>query len=496
MCGIAGVSGRPDAKLVARMIEALPHRGPDGQGLWRGRQHTFGHTRLSIIDLAGGAQPMARGDESWWVTYNGEIYNYRELRASMTGADFRTQSDTEVLLELAARGKPVLQWVQQLDGMFAFALAHDEELTLARDPLGIKPLYLAEDRGAVLFASELKALPASAENIREFPPGHVYNHRLGLWPYYRLRTEKDKIDLRDPELAQQNLRQRLEEAVVKRLVADVPVGVFLSGGLDSSLIAALARLHKDPLETFSVCTADGEDRAPARQVAQLLGTTHHEYMYTIEEAIEALPQVIYHLESFDCALVRSAIANFFLARLASRHVKVALAGEGADELFAGYDYLKALSPRAVRKELRQITQALHNTNLQRCDRMSMAHGLEVRVPFLDVKVVDCAFRMPLRLKQYGPQRTEKWIVRKVAEDLLPPAIAWRKKSKFAIGSGLSDHLAHFAERHISDHTFAQERRVGPDIALHSKEELMYFRIFREFYPREELIPLVGRSRSL
>lgn len=496
MCGIAGISGRPDTKLVRAMLAELPHRGPDGRGLWRDGRHAFGHTRLSIIDLAGGAQPMARSDGRWRVTYNGEIYNYRELRASMAGADFRTQSDTEVLLELAACGQPVLQWVQQLDGMFAFALAHDEDLMLARDPLGIKPLYLADDRGALVFASELKAFPASAEKIREFPPGHVYTDRMGLWPYYRPGMEQNKIDLRNPESAKQNLRQRLEEAVCKRLVADVPVGVFLSGGLDSSLIAALARLHKDPLETFSVCTADGEDREPARQVAQLLGTTHHEYMYNIEEAIEALPQVIYHLESFDCALVRSAIANFFLARLASKHVKVALAGEGADELFAGYDYLKALSPRAVRKELRQITRALHNTNLQRCDRMSMAHGLEVRVPFLDVAVVDSAFRMPLRLKQHGPQRTEKWIVRKVAEDLLPPAIAWRKKSKFAIGSGLGDHLARYAQRHISDSTFAKERWIGPDVTLRSKEELMYFRMFREFYPRDELIPLVGRSRSL
>lgn len=492
MCGIAGIYGASNPQLVAAMLKTLTHRGPDGQGLWHNPKHTFGHTRLSIIDPTGGHQPMSRADAAWHVTYNGEIYNHKQLRNQLEPTQFQTHCDTEVLLELPARGTAPEQWIPQLDGMFAFALAHGDDLTLARDPLGIKPLYLAHDGPTMIFASELKAFPAGARNITEFPCGHYYTPRTGLVPYYQV----PETELTDPQEARSQLRAELERAVCKRLVADVPVGVFLSGGLDSSLIAALACRHKTPLETFAVCTEDGQDRQPARDVAAYLGTIHHERIYTVEEALAALPEVIYHLESFDCALVRSAIPNFFLAQLARERVKVALSGEGADELFAGYEYLKAIPPTQLAQELHQITAALHNTNLQRCDRMSMAHGLEVRVPFLDVAVVKTAFRMALNLKQRGPQRTEKWILRTVAEELLPPAIAWRVKSKFAIGSGLGDQLGRYAQRAISDHEFARCRQIGAQYFLRSKEELLYYRLFRQMYPRADLLDLVGRSRSV
>ena len=264
--------------------------------------------------------------------------------------------------------------MRQLDGMFAFAIAQGDDLLLARDPLGIKPLYLGEKGDAVVFASEIKALRDGCKNVTEFPPGHIYSSKGGLTCYYEFGHADE--DVTDAKAAQAGLRERLEAAVQKRLIADVPVGVFLSGGLDSSIISALARRHKDPLDSFSVATENSPDREPAQQMAEFLGTRHHERIYTIEDAIEALPQVIYYLESFDCALVRSAIPNFFLAKLAREHVKVALSGEGADELFAGYAYLKDVHLNDLRDELRQITAALHNTNLQRCDRMSMAHGLE------------------------------------------------------------------------------------------------------------------------
>jgi asparagine synthase (glutamine-hydrolysing) len=230
-------------------------------------------------------------------------------------------------------------------------------------------------------------------------------------------------------------------------------------------------------------------------VADFLGTRHFEQVYDIGQALEALPEIIYYLESFDCALVRSAIPNYFLAKLASEHVKVALSGEGADELFAGYDYLKEIAPEVLDEELLNITQALHNTNLQRCDRMSMAHGLEVRVPFLDLEVVDFAFRIPVELKQWGEDRHEKWILRVVAQDLLPKDIAWRKKMKFAAGAGLGDRLEEYASREITDNEFKQEREIADGEFLRSKEELFYYRLFREIYP-QELLPLVGRSRSV
>ncbi|MBI4582183.1 MAG: asparagine synthase B [Planctomycetes bacterium] len=489
-----GITTGDAADAIAPLVEVLGHRGPDGRGLWHDRHHTFGHTRLAIIDLNGGAQPMSGVRERMHITYNGEIYNYRHLRAAMDDASLRTQSDTEAILGLAQSGEPPERWVPKLDGMFAFALADGADLMLARDPLGIKPLYVGEIRGATAFASEIKALSGRAENITEFPPGHVFHTRTGLKRYYHLQPTRTDVGAAGE--ARDGVRARLEDAVRKRLIADVPVGVFLSGGLDSSVIAALARRHKHPLDTFAVGTEDSEDGPPARQVSEFLGARHHERRFDIREAIAALPEIIYYLESFDCALVRSAIPNFFLCKLAGEHVKVALSGEGADELFAGYEYLKGLDTEALDAELLDITRALHNTNLQRCDRMSMAHGLEVRVPFLDVRMVDYAFRIRLALKQHGPERSEKWILRLMAADLLPPNIAWRTKSKFAAGSGLGEKLAEFAERQIGDGEYERQREIADGVFVRSKEELFYYRAFKQMYPQDELLPLVGRSRSV
>lgn len=494
MCGIMGITRGDNVDCITPLLKMLSHRGPDGQGVWQDDHHTFGHTRLSIIDLNGGCQPMADAGGRMHVTFNGEIYNYRTLRLAMGEGSFKTHSDTEAILGLARTPDLPENWVKNLDGMFAFALADGADFMLARDPLGIKPLYIGQVKGAMAFASELKVLAGRATSISEFPPGHVFHTRRGLRPYYHLRHVVNGVH--DVEVAKAGIRQRLEEAVLKRLIADVPVGVFLSGGLDSSLIAALARLHKDPLDTFAVGTQDSQDRPLAQAVSAFLGTRHHERIYDIREAIEALPEVIYHLESFDCALVRSAIPNYFLARLASEHVKVCLSGEGADELFAGYEYLKAMDRAALDEELRNITLALHNTNLQRCDRMSMAHGLEVRVPFLDVRVVDYAFCIPHALKQCGRTRCEKWILRVAAQELLPPDITWRKKVKFAAGAGLGDQMADFAQQQISNTDFRREREIADGQFVHSKEELLYYRIFKQMYPQEELIPLVGRSRSV
>jgi len=494
MCGIVGiVDGKADGAL-SPLLDILAHRGPDGRGTWGDARHAFGHTRLAIIDLAGGAQPMSDGSGRRHIVFNGEIYNYRQLRRAAGEKSFHTESDTEAILNLAGGDEPPETWVRRLDGMFAFALADGDDCLLARDPLGIKPLYMGQRDAGMAFASEIKALAGVSEKVTEFPPGHVYTRKGGLRKFYSIHRGPE--DVTDPERARVGLLQRLDAAVRKRLIADVPVGVFLSGGLDSSIIAALARRHKKPLDTFCVGTRDSEDLMRAREAAEFLGTNHHERVYTIEEAIAVLPQVIYHLESFDCALVRSAVPNYFLAKLAAEHVKVALAGEGADELFAGYEYLKSLSPSLLRQELLDITQSLHNTNLQRCDRMSMAHGLEVRVPFLDVRLVNYAFRMPIAIKQHGSRQTEKWILRKAAEALLPRSIAWRKKLKFAAGAGLGDSLSAFAGGKITDREFALEMQLPDGTRLRSKEELLYYRIFRGMYPGESLLPLVGRSRSV
>jgi asparagine synthase (glutamine-hydrolysing) len=494
MCGIVGIASPAEGETVRRMLGTVRHRGPDDAGFLRDDHNALGHARLSIIDLGGGKQPMSSLDGGRHVVFNGEIYNYQQLRNEVGDERFRTDSDTEVLLHLSGDGVDPMEWVPRLDGMFAFAVAGEGELTLARDPLGIKPLYVGDRNGALVFGSEIKAMLVACDEVAEFPPGHVYSSAGGLRPYYEL--EKSPELAMSAEEAERGVATRLEQAVRKRLLADVPVGVFLSGGLDSSLIAALARRHKDPLDSFAVGTEDSEDLVRARQVAKYLGTRHHEHVYTLEQAVEALPQVIYHLESFDCALVRSAIPNFLLARLARKHVKVALSGEGADELFAGYDYLKSIDREGLQDELLSITRALHNTNLQRCDRMSMAHGLEVRVPFLDIELVRYAFKMGTLLKLREADLTEKWIVRQVARGSLPSDIVWRKKEKFAVGSGLGDKLAERAEAEISEAEFAREQHVAEGLSLRSKEELYYYRIFRRQYPAKKLLPLVGRSRSV
>lgn len=494
MCGIAGIASASEYQTVHKMLTTLRHRGPDDTGYHRNDHHALAHARLSIIDLVSGKQPMGDATDRTRVVFNGEIYNHKILRTQLGESRFRTNSDTEVLLHLAGEEQDPTKWVPHLDGMFAFAISQDGNLTLARDPLGIKPLYVGEKGGALVFGSEIKAMLIACDEVREFPPGHVFTSEAGLKRYYELSRASESVSKLDR--AKRSVRRRLEEAVQKRLLADVPVGVFLSGGLDSSLIAAFARAHKDPLDSFAVGTVDSEDLPRARHVAEYLGTRHHERIYTLEEALAILPEVIYYLESFDCALVRSAIPNYLLAKLAREHVKVALSGEGADELFAGYSYLKDIQPHALEDELLYITRALHNTNLQRCDRMSMAHGLEVRVPFLDIDLVSCAFEMDMGLKLRGDEQTEKWILRQVAQGLLPDEIVWRKKAKFAIGSGLSDSLGRYAENEISDEEFARERNAADGMELRSKEELFYYRIFREQYPAETLLPLVGRSRSV
>jgi asparagine synthase (glutamine-hydrolysing) len=389
----------------------------------------------------------------------------------------RTHTDTEVIVHSYEEHGP--ECVKLFDGMFAFALVDGDELFLARDPLGVKPLYYALVDGRLYFASEIKALLPISHDILEFPPGHWFHSKLGWKKYFDLARWADgAAPPDDPEALVRNL---LTASVTKRLVSDVPVGVFLSGGLDSSLIAALMSEHIPKLHSLSVGTSLGQDPLYARKVAQHLGTIHHEYIYTEAEMLKILPRVIYHLESFDFALVRSAIANYFVARLAQDFVKVVLVGEGADELFGGYHYLKEISDAAhLRRELLAITARLHNSNLQRVDRMTMAHGLEGREPYLDLDLIALAFAIPAPLKRHNG--IEKYILRKAFEGVLPHEILWREKEKFSRGAGSALVFEQIAEREISDREFERERHLPNSITLRSKEELYYYRIWKRFFP--------------
>lgn len=495
MCGITGAYGNDwQGQQVA--LERLSHRGPDGQVITDFADGYLGHTRLAIVDVEGGQQPMSDASGARWLVCNGEIYNHPQLREAYAAYPYKTTSDSEDILALYAQHGPAL--TGYLEGMYAFALRDGDDLVLMRDPLGIKPLYFGRDGETLYFASEIKALQDFVSDIVEFPAGHGYSAKRGFWRYYSLEEDACRSQP-DHSLTPAAVRAELELAVRSHLMSDVPLGVFLSGGLDSSVIAALVALELPHVHSFSVGMADSRDLAYARDVARHIGSTHHEEIYTEADMVAALPDVIYYLESFDPALVRSAVANYFLARLARKYVTVVLSGEGADELYSGYSYLKAFStPQALERELLEITAELHNRNLQRLDRMTMAHGLEGRVPFLDRRFVEFSFTVPLELKLYGAEQVEKWVLRKAFEDLLPSEVVWRPKEKFAEGAGSAHVFARLAEQDISDEQYAQEiayAREETGHVIRSKEELYYYRVFRRFF-KASVVPLVGFSRSL
>lgn len=488
MCGIAGIWGQADEALVRQMMEHLTHRGPDAYGGHRAPHGTLGHRRLSIMDPAGGDQPIYSEDGATAVVANGEFYNHPSLKRELGKHHrYRTASDTETAIHLYEDIGKVA--VHHLDGMYAFALTEGENLFLARDSIGIKPLYCGRRDGQLAFASELKALADYTEDIETFPPGTWYHSQHGFRTYYEVPDHPPRempLDLRIKLLF-----QVLEKAVVKRLMSDVPVGAFLSGGLDSSLVAALARPHVDELHTFAVGVEGSPDLEAARTVARHLDTFHHEYMLDAGEVAEHLPGIIYMLESYDQDLVRSAIPCYFTARLAADYVKVVLTGEGADELFAGYAYYKDIAdPETLRNELRRSVRALHNINLQRVDRMTMAHSIEGRVPFLDLEVIELAQTIPSHLKLYrdtAGRVTEKWILRKVAEDLLPAEVVWRDKEQFDEGSGTVDLLTAVLPHFRDDRDSGSQALASGSGPYGSAEEATYRRLLSGSFTHSEAI---------
>ena len=485
MCGIAVLhdsSADPDHALLAAlgtpMLERLEHRGPDGTHARVVGPTWLGHTRLSIVDLQGGDQPLSDESGTRWVVCNGEIYNHEVLRDDFDGP-FLTRSDSEAALHASYEG---LAGVAQLRGMFAFCVAGEDGYFLAaRDRLGVKPLYWARRDDVVVFASELQAFETDWRPlVEEFPPGHVWTEADGLVRYGEIMEETKEYTSRDQAL--EAIREGLVRGVRRRMMSDVPVGVFLSGGLDSSLVAAiLAKESKpdQPVHSFAAGTAGSSDLAAARIVAEHLGLDHHERIYTADEVVEVLPTVVASIESFEPSLVRSAVPNYLLSELAARHVKVVLTGEGADELFAGYDHLRDIADSDdLRLELIRSVEGLHNLNLQRCDRVTMAHGLEARVPFLDLDLIAVAQRVPIEWKLPGEQGQEKAILREAFTGWIPDEILWRRKEQFGDGSGTADVMAERAADLAPDDDWEQARVPGLPPAR-SREELGYQRMFAE-----------------
>lgn len=450
MCGFVCLWNIDDAGLARAMIDRIAHRGPDATQVIRhpAAPVIMAHCRLAIIGPEDGAQPIHQSDDL--LVVNGEIYNHADLRAILGPAAFSTASDSETVLHLFRSGQA--RWVAKLDGMFAFVLATRDRIIAARDPLGIKPLYLARIGGGMAFASELKAfdgLPVDA--VETIPPGGLYDSLDGARRWYRTPAGAAVAEPGlDVGATARELRLVLESAVAKWRVADVEVGSFLSGGLDSSLIAAIAA-RQGPLKTFAVGAEGSPDLRAAERVAAHIGSDHHSHAFTARDVAEVLPAVIHALESADVDLVRSAIPTHFAARLARRHVKAVLTGEGADELFAGYTYHQGYidHPRELAEELTRSLNAMHNINLQRVDRITMGVSLEARTPFLDRELIDFAQSIPatLKLRRTEPDAaestgpiTEKWILRKAVTDLLPHDLVWRKKAQFDEGSGTVEML--------------------------------------------------------
>lgn len=480
MCGFVCLWRCGDVDLAGRMLAKVAHRGPDEADVRAldGVPAIMGHARLAIIAPADGRQPLdGNGD---WLVANGEIYNHRELRAAIGAGACQTGSDSEPILHLYRPGET--RWVGRLDGMFAFVLAGADRIVAARDPLGIKPLYMARLDGGLAFASEVKAFDGlGVAAVEAVPPGHLFDSRAGLSRWYRLPAGAADVDVDVDETAAR-LRRVLDRAVAKWMLADVELGSFLSGGLDSSIIAALAQARLDrPLNTFAVGTPGSPDLAAARRVAAHIGSRHHEYVFDADALAAALPDVLYHLEACDPDSVRSAMPTWFVARLARQHLKVVLTGEGADELFAGYSYHHGYAGRhrALADELSRGLQAMHNVNLQRVDRLTMAHGLEARTPFLDRDLIACAQSIPaeLKLRRMADGTTvEKWILRHAVADLLPDDIVWRKKAQFDEGSGVVDAL---------DRALA--RWLGAAAGDRDAEAVLYERLLRDRFAEPALV---------
>jgi len=501
MCGIAGCIGTRDVPTISKMLDALPHRGPDDRGLHVHRESVFGHTRLSIVDVKKGHQPILTDGGKAGIICNGEIYNYRALKERLAVKHrFTTDSDSEVILHLY-REKGA-DCVRDLDGMFAFVIFDGDEIFMARDPIGIKPFYYGRQGGHLYFSSELGAMSlAGVDEVHEFPAGHTYTPGEGFVRYYRV-PQVSKSPLTKVEECLGPIRETFIRSVKKRLLADpdIPVGSFCSGGLDSSLVAAIAAEDIPHLHTFAVGMkdADGDlsdDIKAARIAAKHIGSTHHELLFTESDYYEALPAVIKQLESYDPSLVRCAVPCYFTCKLAAEHVTVVLTGEGADELFAGYHYMKHFPADRLNAETRRCITNLHNINLQRADRMGMLFSLELRVPFLDVEMIDLAMRIPpdLKIREHNGDQIEKWILRQAFQGTghLPDEILWRYKVQYTQGAGCESLGEKIAHAEMTEDEYLRIKAENPKAVINSREAAYYFEIFRRYHPQDSILGSIG-----
>lgn len=505
MCGILAIIGRgKDEALVKQLSKRMSHRGPDESDLHVTENgHILSHERLSIIDLNTGKQPIQGTDKAWMV-HNGEIYNHQELRDTvLKGHTFRTHSDSEVIVHLYETFG--YDFCHLLDGMFAFVVVNGDDYIAGRDPLGVKPLYYGlDERGRIYFASEMKALSDQCQTFSTFPPGHYYTPQTGFVKYYRPKWENAANAVE--EVNYEAIRQTLTQAVEKRLMSDVPVGVLLSGGLDSSLTSSIAaRLMKEKgraLHSFSIgLDANAPDTVAAKRVAEFLGTQHHEIYFTIEQGIEILDKLIWHLETYDVTSVRASTPMYFLSEaIAQKGIKVVLSGEGADEIFGGYLYFRnAPSEADFQKETIERVQKLFTADLLRADKSTMAHGIEARVPFLDKKFLELAITIKPEEKQPKTyDGIEKYILRKAfdtpQQPYLPDSVLWRQKEQFSDGVGYNwiDTLIEYCSKMVTDEEMERSVERFPYNTPATKEAYYYRSVFSKHFPQRSAAQTVRK----
>lgn len=521
MCSIFGIldiktDPAPLRTSALEMSKKLRHRGPDWSGIYSSDKAILAHERLAIVGVNSGAQPLYSEDKKHILAVNGEIYNHKELREKYAdNYAFQTDSDCEVILALyREKGADLLE---DLNGIFAFILYDEEkdEYLVGRDHIGIIPMYHGYDEhGNYYVASEMKALVPVCKSISEFPPGHFYSSKDAEPTRYYVRDWMEYDAVKDNPTSKEELKQALEDAVKRQLMTDVPYGVLLSGGLDSSITSAVAKKFAamriedneesqawwPQLHSFAVGLEGAPDLKAAREVADQIGTVHHEMTYTIQEGLDAIRDVIYHIETYDVTTIRASTPMYLLGRkIKAMGIKMVLSGEGADEIFGGYLYFhKAPNKKEFHEETVRKLLALNMFDCARANKSLAAWGVEGRVPFLDKEFIDIAMRLNPQDKMCGNGKMEKHILRECFEDDLPPAIAWRQKEQFSDGVGYSwiDTLRETAEAKVTDQQMESAKFRFPYNTPVTKEGYVYREIFEELFPLEDAAKCVPGGPSV
>ncbi len=521
MCSIFGIldiksDAAPLRTSALEMSKKLRHRGPDWSGIYSSEHAILAHERLAIVGLNSGAQPLYSQDKKHVLAVNGEIYNHKELRAELeSDYQFQTDSDCEIILALYREKGAAL--LEDLNGIFAFILYDEEtnEFLIGRDHIGIIPMYHGHDEhGNYYVASEMKALTPVCKTISEFPPGHFHSSKQDEPTRYYVRDWMEYNAVKGNLTSKEDLTQALEDAIKRQLMTDVPYGVLLSGGLDSSITSAVAkrfaakRIEDDEqsaawwpqLHSFAIGLDGAPDLIAAREVADKLGTVHHEMTYTIQEGLDAIRDVIYHIETYDVTTIRASTPMFLLGRkIKAMGIKMVLSGEGADEIFGGYLYFhKAPNTKEFHEETVRKLLALNMFDCARANKSLAAWGVEGRVPFLDKEFIDVAMRLNPADKMCGNGKMEKHILRECFEHYLPESIAWRQKEQFSDGVGYSwiDTLRETAEAKVTDKQMESAKFRFPYNTPTTKEGYVYREIFAELFPLEDAAKCVPGGPSV